>query len=197
MDSSRGGPLSTLILMMPLIVVPALVLLRPPEKDTGFGNTDLGAAENHEFSGDPDDFESMFGDSTGLSSRHEQPAEFEVELLDASRSDVGEVESTMEIPGLTRSTHNNPADSPATSEVRSATRGLLNLSHLGVTRTVWFTPGEPGSVGFAAFVPTRNQSVQYRFASIGSSDRQVVADVVHQIEEWHSTHPDIPDRREN
>ncbi|MCH2203021.1 MAG: hypothetical protein MK102_13695 [Fuerstiella sp.] len=191
MDSSRGGPLSTLILMVPLIVVPVLVLLRPPEHDTGFGNTDLGAAESLDFSGSPDDFEAMFGDSMDLRSRIEQPAE--VELLDAPRTDLGEVQPMVNIPDLTRRTHEAHLNSPSTSDARR----LPNLSHLGVTRAVWFTPGDSGSVGLAAFVPTQNRTVRYRFAAIGSTDRQVVADVVHQIEEWQSTQTDPSDGREN
>ena len=54
MDSSRSGLLSTLLMTLPLIVVPAVALLRPPGQ-AGVSTAPLDASED-------DEFDSMFGD---------------------------------------------------------------------------------------------------------------------------------------
>ena len=48
MDSSRSGLLSTLIMTIPLIVVPALALLRPPAPDSGTSSTRLDASSSED-----------------------------------------------------------------------------------------------------------------------------------------------------
>lgn len=45
MDSSRSGLLSTILMTLPLIVVPAVALLRPPGQ-TGVSTVDLAASES-------------------------------------------------------------------------------------------------------------------------------------------------------
>ena len=57
MDSSRSGLLSTLLMTLPLIVVPAIALLRPPGQTSGVSTAPLDAADLAEeiF---PDDFKS-------------------------------------------------------------------------------------------------------------------------------------------
>lgn len=56
MDSSRSGLLSTLLMTLPLIVVPAIALLRPPGQTVGVSTTSLDAAS---LPGDdlPDEFQ--------------------------------------------------------------------------------------------------------------------------------------------
>jgi len=46
MDSSRSGLLSTILMTLPLIVVPAVALLRPPGQ-AGISTADLGASEDN------------------------------------------------------------------------------------------------------------------------------------------------------
>ncbi len=61
MDSSRSGLLSTLIMTIPLIVVPALALLRPPAPDSGPSATRLDASSPDE------DFFDEFAEITDVS----------------------------------------------------------------------------------------------------------------------------------
>ncbi len=56
MDSSRSGLLSTLLMTLPLIVVPAVALLRPPGQ-TGVSTAPLDASEDNEVDSMFDDFD--------------------------------------------------------------------------------------------------------------------------------------------
>lgn len=49
MDSSRSGLLSTLLMTLPLIVVPAIALLRPPGPISGVSTAALDASEDDDF----------------------------------------------------------------------------------------------------------------------------------------------------
>ena len=57
MDSSRSGLLSTLLMTLPLIVVPAVALLRPPGQ-AGVSTAPLDASEDDEFDSMFDGFDS-------------------------------------------------------------------------------------------------------------------------------------------
>lgn len=64
MDSSRSGLLSTLLMTLPLIVVPAIALLRPPGPIGGVSGTPADASEEDENFGMPG-----FDEITGSDSR--------------------------------------------------------------------------------------------------------------------------------
>lgn len=49
MDSSRSGLLSTFLMTLPLIIVPAIALLRPPGQTSGISDTMAQAADSTEF----------------------------------------------------------------------------------------------------------------------------------------------------
>ena len=197
MDSTRNGPLSTLILMLPLIVVPALVVLRPAAPDGGLGNNDLTAADGDQFPVDGDNFDSMFGESITpeSSSDDDRPAEFE--LRDEPRSELQPVDPTTIDHRRTPPAKEAHSASPPIPRSPSDVQRSPDLSDWGVTKSVWFSPGVSGEVGFAAFVPTSDESVRYRFAAIGTSDQQVIQNVVHQIEDWQSTQKAASGRRAN
>jgi hypothetical protein len=55
MDSSRSGLLSTFLMTLPLIIVPAIALLRPPGQTSGISDTVAKSAEAEEF-GFPSEF---------------------------------------------------------------------------------------------------------------------------------------------
>lgn len=55
MDSSRSGLLSTFLMTLPLIIVPAIALLRPPGQTSGISDTVAKSAEADEF-GFPSEF---------------------------------------------------------------------------------------------------------------------------------------------
>lgn len=187
MDSSRSGPLSTLILMLPLIVVPALVVLRPPDRSVGVSGSDLtAAADSDEFAGEAGDFDTMFTDVVSPEGSLARNRSTDPGFLISPRSGSAEGGSNMIRQDDPTWSSDVPADPSTAPQSRPGSRTSPDLSHWGVTRSVWFAPGAAGRVGFAAFVPARDDSVQYRFAAIGDSDRQVIRDVVLQIERWQS-----------
>jgi len=208
MDSSRGGPLSTLILMLPLIVVPALVVLRPTEQDSGFSSDDLAAADHDDdhFLSDADDFDSVFGEEIQIheendhKSQHDHDHSATHDLLDGPLSDPesGDPESSVSIDDNSnppRSSRQASRDSSPQPQRRTDTDRTPDLSRLGVTKSMWFSPGDAGVTGFAAFVPAKSGRIRYRFAAMGASKEQVVQDVVRQIKNWQSSQTDSRDRR--
>jgi len=64
MDSSRSGLLSTLLMTLPLIVVPAVALLRPPGQ-AGISTAPLDASEDDEFDSMFDEFDGFDADPSG------------------------------------------------------------------------------------------------------------------------------------
>ncbi len=198
MDSSRGGPLSTLILMLPLIAVPALVVLRPPERDSGFSSDDLSAADGaDQFLSDADDFDSVFGSE--IHAHGTNPADSSHDHHSAS-TDLLDAPLTNEAPGDTKRTRTTPVFSPDTPPIpprEPMEPQAPDLSRWGVTKTLWFSPGDTGAIGFAAFVPASNGRVRYRFSAIGESKDQVLRDVIRQIKEWKSLKESSRDDRAN
>ena len=74
MDSSRSGLLSTLLMTLPLIVVPAVALLRPPGQP-GVSTATLDASESDEVDSMFEDFEGFDGDPSGaFKKEQEDPA---------------------------------------------------------------------------------------------------------------------------
>ena len=182
MDSAHSGPLTTLILVLPLIVVPALVMLRPPEQDSGFGNDDLSAADEDRLPPDSDDFDAMFGTAIPVD---QKPASG-IRLLDEPLSRSDDANSQTAGGGDRRQTYMEQPERPTVPAYRPDSPRDPDLTRWGVTKSVWFVPGESGTVGFAAFVPTQDGRVRYRFAAIGTEEREVVQDVTRQIEIWQS-----------
>lgn len=104
MDSSRSGLLSTLLMTLPLIVVPAIALLRPPGPISGVSTAALDASEDDDFGipgfdeltgttpsdekkpkrskSSDDDFSEIFPDEAGDSDRSGKKGEESDEALD-------------------------------------------------------------------------------------------------------------------
>ena len=191
MDSTRGGPLTTLILMLPLIVVPALVVLRPPERDSGYGSGDLSAADRDRIPAGADEFDSMFGAT--VAPVHNQGAA--IKLLDeplSNREPVDDVASELHRGPQLYHEHQEP---PPISDSGLLSRRIPDLTRWGVTKSIWFTPGNSGAVGFAAFVPSQDGRIRYRFSAVGREDGEVIQDVVRQIEIWQSAQTVTTDGR--
>ncbi|MEZ6059824.1 MAG: hypothetical protein R3C19_05635 [Planctomycetaceae bacterium] len=187
MDSSRGGPLTNFIMVLPLIVVPLIAILRPAERGSGVTSDDLSAAsmgdalddfgdldfdslnsadENGGFlqnSGRRDDFETRGG-----SAFSDQPT--------ALRQDFGNRQ--------TAATLRVPENSPVDQQQR-----FTELSRMGASRTMWFNPGSSRSVGFAAFFPAGDGIISYRFESIASSETAAMDDVIRQVREFQGASP--------
>ena len=201
MDSSRGGALSTLILMLPLIVVPALVVLRPSDRNSGLSSYDLAASDTNsdDFLSDTDDFDSVFGEEIQSKTFH-QDGHTEIEdLLTSPLADLEQLDSKIHDANQADPSPANRRNALPASPLKTRSHDSFDLSRWGVTQTVWFTPGDVGTTGLAVFVPAprKNGRVRYRFEAIGTSDEQVVQDVVRQINDWTSLQNSSHDGRVN
>ena len=210
MDSSRGGPFANLLLILPLVIVPALAMLRPAERNSGLLNDDVAAAGDG-FPSDTDDFDAMFEDAFDdpppgtradetETHRHRRSGDETAEMSDdetlfekidrlPDRNDRSDRRVSEHHDPHHDSQHGRPAgrDDAGRDEKTADIRRLPrpNLSRYGATDSVWFRPGdEHGSIGFAAFVPGLSGDVRYRFSAIGTSQDAVVKDVIRQIQNW-------------
>ena len=87
--------MSTLILMLPLIVVPALVVLRPSERNSGVSSHDLAASDTNsdDFLSDTDDFDSVFGKEIQSKSFHEDGHPEIDNLMASPLANLGQLDS--------------------------------------------------------------------------------------------------------
>jgi len=196
MDSSSGSPLSTLILLLPLVVVPAVAVLRPAERDSGLVGDDLSASEDS-FMSDSDDFEAIFRDLDAESAKLDDGQD------DASADAPAFVESddlSQSLMATAKDERPEPERTRLPSESYSRQRHghdqrLPDLAHLGVTSSMRFSPGGNSGFGFVAFVPTDKASVRYRFSSIRETEEGAVDDVVQQIRAWREARRGSSNRR--
>ncbi len=86
MDSSRSGLLSTLLMTLPLIVVPAVALLRPPGQ-AGVSTAPLDAAEVDDVDAMFDDFEDFGVESSGAFKKEPQETDKRRNERDANRQE--------------------------------------------------------------------------------------------------------------
>lgn len=199
MESSRGGPLTTFIMMLPLIVVPAIAMLRPAGQEGSLLSELLSAA-----TGENKDTESAPPTESG--------AEDALEKLFADDSAGPGVQSENGIRELdaalfAEATGNNAAEQPTTIEAKtqpalptdlgniglpvgsvdSVTQQLLGtIQQMGVRRTLWFSPG-PDRFGFVAFFRAGEGIVSYRFEAVADSRADAVQEVIRQAREWQGT----------
>lgn len=228
MDSSRSGLLSTLIMTVPLIVVPAIALLRPPVPHPGISTGDLEASADDDFFSGFDGIDaSGFGDPT---SPRKMPADSDdgsdfSEIFD--NPDVGIVNEgnsqlpvtpefsepqttppaahsvdpfapepkSVQLPGPavpstdhSSGSHVPDAPRPIVPEANQELTLMTELTTMGVTRTLWFSPSAT-TVGFVAFLADESiagtaASIQYRFEAIGTSRSDALQQVRDQILRW-------------
>jgi hypothetical protein len=196
MESSRGGPLTTFIMMLPLIVVPAMAMFRPSGPEGSLLSSLLSAGSNDSSVSDSP------GDDADIDGFSESDFEAEfAELLDsdAAESDAdpdgfSEVPSfssepdRTELPSVAAPQH--PSQSTPTTDLSTDAELeelTAQLRKLGATRTLWFSPGDRSTIGFVAFFPAGQGSIRYRFEAIAASKNAAVRDVIHQAAEWKSS----------
>jgi len=194
--------------MLPLVIVPAIALLRPAERDSGFVGGEVGATEEDRFSLGPTDFDDIFGNED--QSSDEQTEGFrEFTDGDAFSESPGEASQFYDNddtpsgkrprpdrrprPGADRS---RPSRSGAADSSKTESKRLPDLTHLGVRHSLWFPPGIESQFGFVAFVATDRPSVRYRFSAIQDSEARAVADVTEQILAWQREQRGDKTRRE-
>lgn len=193
MESSRGGPLTTFIMMLPLIVVPTIAMLKPIGQQGNLLSSLLSAAPQDDSAAQSEIEESVFdalpGDEFGESSSSTAADEFaelnEALFAEASLTPAAN-RSTVE-SGTLFGDHSMSGASAADDHLPPTTRDteflLDQLQQMGATRTMWFSPGN-SQVGFIAFFQSGRSIISYRFESIAVSRAAAAQDVMSQARAW-------------
>lgn len=182
MDSNRGGPLTTFIMMLPLIIVPAIAMLRPAGDGKGLLSSLLSAASDRSETNTPP--EAGFDDS-GFGSLPDDPFGEDFSEFPATDDDFPGIDAPPfgRPPVGSPSVLRNPTRSPADS--RNEAQFEARLGQLGVDRTIWFQPGPNAQTfGLAAFVPSADGTLRFRFEAIAPTRAAAVENVATQIEAW-------------
>jgi len=185
MDSSRSGLLSTLLMTLPLIIVPAIALLRPAGGPVGVAQTTAQGAESAE---------DLLGFDTSEippTDAPEFPVEPKIDDLLPNQTRPTPVEP---IEPQSSDPFQQPVDAPATEspdgqpenfhEDAATEAALRQLNAMGAIRVLWFVPGTTENHGFAAFFPGETELVRYRFEAIGPTRSACAEDVVQQVKHW-------------
>ncbi len=208
MDSSRGGPLTTFIMTLPLIVVPALALLRPADQPGSLLHSLLSAgtravngesADSAGENGDLDPFEDLFTEVTESAPELEPDTADDSDGLDddlfaeaSGTALADDFESSFGPPPATAppttASPINTAQPPPVDLASNPQVGQLmdQLKQMGARRTLWFSPGDQ-TVGFVAFFRAGQGIVSYRFSAVANSRAAAIADVIAQARRWQET----------
>lgn len=212
MDSSRNSLLSTLLMTLPLIVVPAIALLRPPgnagmasvplaaapEEDSflsSFEDLDLQGADPSaadsatKKSGSDVDwfFEESESESSGQTNRsadsQRKPMDSQSPFREGD-SDEDEKSAPDDEPEPQES------ETPATEDAQFSAEAMVEqLNALGAIRTIWFDAGARSPVGFAAFFRGSNDETRIRFEAVGQTREECARNVLNQVTRWQAVQP--------
>ncbi len=206
MESSRSGLLSTLLMTLPLIVVPAIALLRPPGQMPSVSTRPLEATDDSEEelldefdlveSESPprktradrgagsasDEFDELFTESTSESNSRSADADPPLkrdspEAIDKDLSNPFDLEES-------------PDDSLTELQTPKTTGGaeriVEELNVQGALRTMWFEAGSKTPVGFAAFFRGQTELTRIRFEAVGQSREECARNVLNQVRQWQA-----------
>lgn len=195
MDSPKGGPLTTFIMMLPLIVVPTIAMLKPADS-SGLVSSLLSAAsgdraadsqepaDDDVFAAADEEFEALFGDASPPANNQFVNEDNPALLQEAVGDSLNAPFSSDFGPPMQAQTRQTPSAAFSAQDTDAVTQQLLNqLSAAGATRTVWFSPGE-NTHGFAAFFTVGPGIVSYRFEAIAGTRAAAVQDVIRQFQMW-------------
>jgi len=215
MDSSRSGLLSTLLMTLPLIVVPAMALLRQPGQNAAVSTTRLDASENGE-----DDFLNEL-DSLDLSQDTSERSPTKTTSSEPSDEDTdwlfeeGSAPDTKTAPKLsskrssrTQKTDRLGADPSGDSETNEEESGappdfddefreipestigvdetIEQLNAMGALRTMWFEASDRSPVGLAVFFRGNVENERIRFEAVGQTREDCASDVMKQVNQWQT-----------
>lgn len=215
MDSSRSGLLSTLLMTLPLIVVPAVALLRPPGQ-AGISTVDLEASEDDEFASMFNDFDGFESDpSASFKKKPSQtPAPPDDQLSNANGDIFSELNSPQNEPqkSLTPGSSATPdpfihsgtgSHEPTTNLQETDTTGsretdektpdakqiVQQLNSMGALKTMWFEAGDRSPVGLAVFFRGQTELTRIRFEAVGQNRDDCARHVLDQVNRWHQQKP--------
>lgn len=195
MESSRGGPLTTFIMMLPLIVVPSIAMLKPAGEDGSILSGLLSAASSK----DESQADELAGDGFSEFSEFLE-SDPVAELSESAETGFSELDQLFsEASGMSLDDSAGTANASAPAATNAAWGGnfpsnsgdtqteslMRELDQLGTTRTLWFSPGRE-MFGFVAFFKAGNGIMSYRFESIAATRAAAVQDVVLQARNWQA-----------
>lgn len=196
MESSRNSLISTLLMTLPLIVVPAIALLRPPTQSMGVSTSRLDANESDkdEFM---DEFEIQELDLEAIGKSTEKPSQD----LSTEFGGLFEEVETKEAPERVRPPNRSDSfdpfaardDSPPNDETVSVPESSTSTEQIveqlniqGALRTMWFEAGQKSPVGFAAFFRGQTELMRIRFEAVGQSREECARNVLDQVNRWQA-----------
>ena len=197
MESSRGGPLTTFIMMLPLIVVPTIAMLRPAGSDGSLLSNLLSAAPESEtpattpddvadavFSElSDDDFSEAPDFAPDFAGSDDEFADLENQLF-AEASGMTGTPAAPDFDTTPSAATNTPGVAAGGSP--AVTSQLLGrIKQMGAHRTMWFEPGD-GRFGFVAFFRAGNGIVSYRFEAVAATESAAIIDVMQQAQAWQT-----------
>ena len=206
MESSRSGLLSTLLMTLPLIVVPAIALLRPPGQMPSVSTTPLEATDDsaeelldefniveseseprktradRETDGASEEFDELFAESPSVSNSRSADADRSLkrdstEAFDKDLSNPFDLEESSD-DSLTEQ------QTPKTTGGAESIVEELNVN--GALRTMWFEAGSKTPVGFAAFFRGQTELTRIRFEAVGQSREECARNVLNQVRQWQA-----------
>ena len=206
MESSRSGLLSTLLMTLPLIVVPAIALLRPPGQFASVSTTPLEATDDSaeelldEFDivesesesrrtrtgrkadGASDEFDELFTESPSISKSRSADTD-RILKHDSAAAFDNDLSNPFD---LEESSDDSLTDRETPRTTGGAERIVEELNVNGALRTMWFEAGSKTPVGFAAFFRGQTELTRIRFEAVGQSREECAKNVLNQVRQWQS-----------
>jgi hypothetical protein len=206
MESSRSGLLSTLLMTLPLIVVPAIALLRPPGQMPSVSTTPLEATDDSaeelldefdivESESEPrktradretdvasEEFDELFAESPSVSNSRSADADRSLK-----RDSTEAFDKDLSNPfDLEESSDDSLTEQQTPKTTGGAERIVEELNVNGALRTMWFEAGSKTPVGFAAFFRGQTELTRIRFEAVGQSREECARNVLNQVRQWQA-----------
>ena len=206
MESSRSGLLSTLLMTLPLIVVPAFALLRPPGQMPSVSTTPLEATDDsaeelldefdiveseseprktradRETDGASEEFDELFAESPSVSNSRSADADRSL-----TRDSTEAFDKDLSNPfDLEESSDDSLTEQQTPKTTGGAERIVEELNVNGALRTMWFEAGSKTPVGFAAFFRGQTELTRIRFEAVGQSREECARNVLNQVRQWQA-----------
>lgn len=189
MDSSRNSLLSTLLMTLPLIVVPLIAMLRPPGPTGGISTAPMAASEAPWLN----DFDGLFKEEFASENATDTPAEsdpswninadpFLPGAASAAAPEATAPETTApETPVLRPTAAAAEAEPAPVDQIQLAEQ---RLKALGASRVHWFEASAEKPFGLSVFFRGSDQIVQYGFIAAAPTRIEALTEVLDQVAEW-------------
>jgi len=194
MDSSRNSLLSTLLMTLPLIVVPLIAMLRPPGPTGGISTAPMAASETPWLN----DFDGLFQEEFASENATDTPAESDPSwkinadpFLPGAASAAAPEATAPETTAPETTAPETPVLQPtaAAAEAEPAPVDQIQLAEqrlrtLGASRVHWFEASAEKPFGLSVFFRGSDQIVQYGFMAAAPTRIEALTEVLDQVAEW-------------